>query len=191
MELQVKSRNAKLSDDLNEYIQRRASKLDRVNERITDAKLELRESPAHRDGVRFTAQLTISTRRAILRAEDTGTDIRATIDMAIDKMNRRIKRFHERKIGRGRREAVSLGELAVTQAEALETPDLDGDDAASGAVARVKRFKIQPMDSEEAIEQLELLGHDFFVFFNPDSGTLNVLYRRKDGDYGVIEPDLA
>jgi putative sigma-54 modulation protein len=189
MELQVKTRNVKLSDDLNEYIQRRASKLDRVNERITDAKLELRESPAHRDGVRYTAQLTISTRRAILRAEDTGTEVRATIDMAIDKMNRRIKRFHERKIERGRREAVSLGELAVTQAEELELPEPDDD--TTGAVARVKRFKIQPMDSEEAIEQLELLGHDFYVFFNPDSGTLNVLYRRKDGDYGVIEPDLA
>ena len=189
MELQVKTHNMKLSDDLNEYIQRRASKLDRVNERITDAKIELREAAAHHPGERFTVQLTISTRRAILRAEDRGAELRTTVDMAIDKMNRRIKRFHERKIHRGRREAMSLGQLAVEHADALELPELDDDDA--GAVARIKRFKIQPMDSDEAIEQLELLGHDFYVFFNPDSGVLNVLYRRKDGDYGVIEPDLA
>jgi putative sigma-54 modulation protein len=188
MELQVKTHNLKLSDDLHEYIQRRASKLDRVNERITDAKIEVREASTHRPDQRFTVQLTISTRRAILRAEDRGADVRATVDLAIDKMNRRIKRFHDRKIHRGRREAMSLGELAVVQAAELETPEPED---GLGAVARTKRFKIQPMDSDEAIEQLELLGHDFYVFFNPDSGVLNVLYRRKDGDYGVIEPDLA
>lgn len=190
MELQVKTHNVTLSDDLNEYIQRRASKLDRVNERITDAKMELREAPSHRDGARYTAQLTITTRRAILRSEDRGTDIRATVDLAIDKMNRRIKRFHDRKVHRGRRDAVNLGELAVNQADALEALE-PADDEAAEPVVRVKRFKMQPMDPDEAIEQLELLGHDFFVYYNPDAGKLNVLYRRRDGGYGVIEPDLA
>lgn len=189
MELQVKTHNLKLSDDLNEYIQRRAGKLDRVNERITDAKIELREASAHRDGLRYTAQLTITTPRAILRAEDRGNDVRATVDMAIDRMNRRIKRLHERKIGRGRRAAVNLGELAVAQADAVEAAEPD--ELEVGNVARTKRFKIQPMDVDEAIEQLELLGHDFFIFYNPDAGKLNVLYRRKDGGYGVIEPELA
>jgi putative sigma-54 modulation protein len=104
-------------------------------------------------------------------------------------MNRRIKRLHERKIGRGRRAAVNLGELAVAQADAVEAAEPD--ELEVGNVARTKRFKIQPMDVDEAIEQLELLGHDFFIFYNPDAGKLNVLYRRKDGGYGVIEPELA
>ena len=189
MELQVKAHNVTLSDDLRDYIERRAAKLDRVQEPISDARVELREQPSHRDGKRFTAQITIITKRAILRAEDHSTDIRAAVDLAVDRMNRRIKRFHDRKVHRGRRAAVNLGVLAVEQTDALAR--LESDDEDAGTLTRTKRFKIQPMDINEAIEQLELLGHDFFVFFNAERGNVNVLYRRKSGDYGVIDPELA
>lgn len=189
VDLLIKSHNHKLSDELREYIESHAGKVDRVNERITEAKFEVREDPSHRDGQRYTVQFTIATKRSILRAEERGTDLRAAIDIVIDKMNRQIRRFHERRIKRNRRDAVGLGVLAAdTSVEQL--PETDGDDRALDLL-RTKRFKVQPMDVAEAIEQIDLLGHDFFVFYNAEVGQLSVLYRRRDSGYGLIVPELA
>jgi putative sigma-54 modulation protein len=189
MQVQLKAQNFKPSSELHDYVQRRASKLDRVNERVTDAKLELRHEQNRREGERYIAQFTIATRGAILRAEDRAVEARAAVDLVVDKMNRQIRRLHDRKIQRGRRDALSLGELAVSQMDAAELaePDLDEE----REIVRTKRFKVQPMDTTEAVEQLELLGHDFFVYFNADTNRMSVLYRRRDGGYGVIEPEIA
>jgi len=189
MDLHIKTHGFKLTDSMREHIDAHTGKLDRINERITEAKLEVRDEPSHRDGQRYIAQFTIATKRAILRAEERGADPRATIDAVIDKMNRQIRRFHDRKIARNRRDAVSLGVLAADDSIEMADPDSDAGDA--GQVVRRKSFKIQPMDVPEAIEQIELLGHDFFVFYNPDDSKLNVLYRRRDGQYGLIVPELA
>src|SRR5215213_10295718 len=105
MEVQVKAHNFKPSVELDDYIQRQAAKLDRVNERVVDAKLELRHEQHRREGERYVAQFTIATRGAILRAEDRATEARAAADLVIDKMNRQIRRMHDRKIHRGRRDA--------------------------------------------------------------------------------------
>jgi putative sigma-54 modulation protein len=189
MEVHVKAHNFKPSPELLEYVQRRSTKLDRVNERVVEAKLELRHEQNRRDGERYVAQFTIATRGAILRAEDRATEARAAVDLVVDKMARQIKRMHDRKVHRGRRDALSLGQLAVSQLDAIEIEEPDTTE--DGLIVRTKRFKIQPMDTAEAVEQLELLGHDFFVYYNPETSRMNVLYRRKDGGYGVIEPDIA
>ncbi|HUG16056.1 MAG TPA: ribosome-associated translation inhibitor RaiA [Thermomicrobiales bacterium] len=194
MDVMIKAHNFKLSDGLREYVEKRVSKLDRVNERITEAKFEIREQPHHSPDERFKAQFTIATRKAILRAEDRSEDAHAAIDIVTDKMARQIRRFHDRKIKRTRRDAVNLGMLAADQSETstalieeavLETGDVDG------VVVRTKRFAVLPMDIAEALEQIELLGHDFFVFYNLDTSQLNVLYRRRGGQFGVLEPELA
>jgi putative sigma-54 modulation protein len=193
MELQIKAHNIRLSDDLREYIDKRVGKLDRVNERIIEAKFELRQEKSHNPTQRFIAQFTIATPRSILRAEEKNTDPNAAIDIVTDKMARQIKRFHERKIHRSKRSAVNLGLLAADQSpELLPASFEDGDDEAIDAsVVRTKRFPVLPMDTAEAIEQIELLGHDFFVFHNHETNQFNVLYRRQDGQYGVLEPELA
>jgi putative sigma-54 modulation protein len=193
MEVQIKSHNIKLSDDLREYIQKRVSKLDRVNERITEAKFELRREKSHNPTERFIAQFTIVTRRTILRAEEKNTDPNTAIDLVTDKMARQIRRFHDRKVHRSRRDAVNLGLLAAEHSPEMAPPtDIeDEDELINASVVRTKRFTVQPMDTAEAIEQIELLGHDFFVYHNLDSNMINVLYRRKDGQYGLLEPELA
>lgn len=188
MDLLIKTHNFKLDDATRQYIESHTSKLDRVNERITEAKFELREEPRHRDGRRYVAQFTIATKRAILRAEERAPELRAAIDGVIDKMSRQIRRFHDRRIHRNRRDAVNLGVLAATSAPEIEVEE-DGN--LPGRVVRTKRFKVQPMDPAEAIEQIELLGHDFFVFYNADTSQLNILYRRKDDQFGLIIPELA
>lgn len=194
MDLQIKSHNIRLSDDLREYIEKRVNKLDRLKERIIEAKFELRQEKSHNPAQRFVAQFTIATPRSILRAEEKNTDPNAAIDIVTDKMARQIQRFHERKIHRSKRSAVNLGLLAADQSPELLPPsieDQDEDDIPDGAVVRTKRFPVLPMDTAEAIEQIELLGHDFFVFHNHETNQFNVLYRRKDGQYGVLEPELA
>ncbi|HQX63543.1 MAG TPA: ribosome-associated translation inhibitor RaiA [Thermomicrobiales bacterium] len=195
MEIQVKTHNITLTDGAREYIDKRVGKLDRINERITDAKLELREEPHHNPTQRFVAQFTIATKHAILRAEERNTDITTAVDLVTDKMARQIRRFHDRRTRRDRRAAIGLGEFAADQMNPdllLTEPAVDGDeDEELGQIVRTKRFNILPMDTAEAIEQMELLGHTFFVFFNPDTNRMSVLYRRHDGKLGVLEPELA
>lgn len=192
MDIQIKAHNIRLSDDLHDYIQKRVSKLDRVNERIIEAKFELRQEKTHNPTQRFIAQFTIATPRSILRAEEKNTDPNAAIDIVTDKMARQIKRFHERKVHRSKRDAVNLGVLAADQSlDLLPASFEDDDDAPENNVVRTKRFRVLPMDTAEAIEQIELLGHDFFVYHNHETNQFNVLYRRKDGQYGLLEPELA
>jgi putative sigma-54 modulation protein len=198
MELQIKTHSMKLDDGLREYIGKRVEKLDRINERITEAKFELREEPHHNPTVRYVGQFTIVTSRGILRAEEKNADPNTVVDLVTDKMARQIRRFHDRKINRTKREAVNLGLLAADQAEQGElvmSPDtdtgFDADGEMTTTIIRSKRFSVLPMSSEEAAEQMELLGHDFFVFFNPESSQMNVLYRRRDGALGLLEPELA
>lgn len=194
MDLQIKAHNIRLSDDLRDYIEKRVSKLDRVNERITEAKFELRQEKTHNPTQRFIAQFTIATPRSILRAEEKNTDPNAAIDIVTDKMARQIKRFHERKVHRSKRSAVNLGLLAADQSAELLPPPIDDEDddpMPDGVIVRTKRFQVLPMDTAEAIEQIELLGHDFFVYHNHETNQINVLYRRRDGQYGLLEPELA
>jgi putative sigma-54 modulation protein len=131
---------------------------------------------------RQVAQLTIrSDRGIILRAEERTGDMFASIDAVMDKMSRQIARYKGKR-QKSRREAPPE-ELGMP----IEDMSIVEDDA---RVVRNKRFSLVPMVEEEAIEQMELLGHDFFVFFNADEDGVNVLYRRKDGNYGLLIPEL-
>ncbi|MCO5175524.1 MAG: ribosome-associated translation inhibitor RaiA [Thermomicrobiales bacterium] len=195
MEIQIKTHNLKLNDDTREYIEKRVAKLDKVNERIVDAKFEIRREAHHNPTQKYIAQFTIATKQAVLRAEERNSDITAAVDLVTDKMARQIRRFHDRRTKRDRRSAVGLGQLAADQIQTDATvgvdPGVDEQDSDAEMVVRTKRFDVMPMDTAEAIEQMELLGHDFFVFYNPDSSRMSVLYRRQDGGFGVLEPELA
>ncbi len=196
MEVQIKAKDYKVSPGLREFIQGRVNKLDRFVGRVTEAKLEVTHERPRTGGERLRAQLTIATGRSILRAEEQDADVRRAIDLAVEKMSRRIQRYHSKRVDHGKRPSV---------AEFTAPPELVGaDGAASGAetavavdadepdgrydVVRTKRFVLKPMLREEAIDQLELLGHDFFAFLDAEDNQVNVLYRRKDGAYGLIQP---
>jgi putative sigma-54 modulation protein len=123
--------------------------------------------------------------------------VRKAINLVVDKMEKQARRVGERRTARKR-----TGTPSVTVAEPIEAPatddlldasdDFDADGFEEiGAVVRIKRFAVKPMDVDEAIEQMELLGHDFFLFHNADESTMNVLYRRNDGSYGLLAPDNA
>lgn len=196
MDVQIKTKNIRLTDALETYIQRKYQKLEKVNVRVIDAKLEARSDRKKTGGDHYVVQLTIATPDNILRAEESNADLHTAIDLAIVRMERQIRRFRDKQVFQRRRQKA-LSHSAVTQPilpeEVADIPldDLEDDEPPIETLVRRKRFKLQPMDENEAIEQMELLGHDFFVFFNPEEAQINVLYRRRDGQYGLILPELA
>jgi putative sigma-54 modulation protein len=195
MDVQIKTRDLKMTDGLQEYIDTRVERLGRVKEPVIDAILELRGEKPRSGGELTVAQFTIRTNSRILRTEERDHDPHVAIDQAVDRMERQIRRYRDKKIfvPRRRRQAHANQAMEVdtlTTEDPFDILDEEEQELETRTAVRHKRFTILPMDETEAIEQMELLGHDFFVFFNPDDGQINVLYRRHDGEYGIIQPEL-
>jgi putative sigma-54 modulation protein len=158
-------------------------------DRVVDAKLELR-ALHNRVGPDITAaQITIRSGREVLRAEERAADQMVAIDQAFDKLERQIRRVHDKRSRRhaAGQETIRGGVLESESISAIDEADLD-DEQDVGDLVRTKRFSVKPMDVEEAIEQMELLGHDFFLFHYVDEDIPSVVYRRRDGAYGLLIP---
>jgi putative sigma-54 modulation protein len=184
MELIIKGKNVDLTDRLQDYVERKMGKLDRYLPNITEVRVELALEGTKAAQDRQVCQLTVRSNGTILRAEDRSDDIFTAIDTVLDKMYRQIARYKGKRQNRWKGAGAPMPEpLPVELEEEVEEPE--------PRIVRFKRFLMTPMLPEEAVEQMELLGHDFFVFFNGDEGEINVLYRRQDGTYGVIQPELA
>jgi len=180
MELTITGKNMEISDRIREYVDKKAGRLDRYLRGIDDASLELTRQSAKSAEDRHIAQLTVRVSGTILRAEERAADVFTAFDAVMDKMYRQIIRYKTRRRGRGR-----------AQREELQPPIEEYEEEAPRQIVRSKRFVVLPMDEEEAAEQMELLGHDFFLFLSASTGELNIIYRRWDGNYGLIEPELA
>jgi putative sigma-54 modulation protein len=192
VEMHIRSVDIAMTDELRSYAQKRVEKLTRLLDRAEDAQLEVRKRPQRSGGEITAVQVTIRAGRHLLRAEEQDYEPTKAIDQAIDKMASQVRRFHDR---RSRRQATKP-ERAETLSDfqplaEIDETDLEEDGADLHRIARTKRFVMKPMSPDEAIEQMELLGHTFFVFFNSDESQINVVYRRNDGSYGLIVPDMA
>src|SRR5215831_10686854 len=181
--VQIHSRDLSLTPRLREYVERKVSRLDHYLPTISEARVDLAEVRSARSAAdREVAQLTVWARGVMLRAEESKDDMFAAVDAVLDKMQRQISRYkgkHWRGRHPGAADSVQVaGEEAEAAAEAEEEPP--------ASVVRRKRFALAPMNETEAIEQMALLGHEtFFVFYNADTNRVDVLYRRKNGDYGL------
>ena len=183
MQLNVKGKNFEVTDRLRKYVDQKVGKLDRYLPGIIDAWVELSVEDTKAAQDRQVCQITLRTDRVILRAEERSDDMFTSIDTVLEKVNRQIDRYKGKRKNR-RRGAGAAAEPGVAEAEAVEAEE------EAAEIVRVKRFPITPMPPEEAIEQMELLGHDFFVFYNAEVGQINILYRRKDGNYGLLQPEV-
>jgi len=179
-----------VSTRLREYVEKKVLKLDRYLPTISEARVDLAEERNARSAAdRHVAQLTIHANRVVLRVEERKDDIFAAVDAVLDKMQRQIERY-KGKHWRGRGHGVGVEALAALPEEVEET-SVEAL-APAGVVVRRKRFTLTPMNEAEAIEQMQMLGHhDFFVFYNADSNRINVLYRRRTGDFGLIDPEIG
>jgi ribosome hibernation promoting factor len=178
MQFQVKGRNLEISDALRSYAEEKLGKLER---QLTDPRVELELAVEKNPSIaeNHVAEATIWTNGPVLRAREASSDMRASIDQLVEKLERQVNRYRTRARSRRRR-------AARANESASETIPVVADE--EPLIVKTKQFAVNPMSPEEAVLQLELIGHDFFVFRDAASGEVNVVYRRRDGDYGLIEP---
>ncbi len=180
MELQITGRNIELSPVVRNYVERKLGKLGRHLRNIMGAKVEVFEEGTKSPQQRFVAQVILDTSNTVFHSEERAEDLFTAIDKVVDTLDRQIERYKGKRYDK--RRGRSLAKSAFEEPLAAEP---------ARKVVKVKRFLIKPMSLAEATDEMELLGHDFFLFLNAETEELNLLYRRKDGNYGVIEPELG
>lgn len=174
MRISINGKNIEVSDYLRDLVTKKVSKLDKYFPEDTEAHVLL---AVERN--RHIVEVTIPYSGGIIRGEEVSGDMYASIDTVLAKVEKQITRHRTKLEKTLRADAFMEADFA----------DYDDEEDEAGSVVKVKRFSIKPMDVEEAVLQMELLGHSFYVFQNADDGQVNVVYKRKDGNYGLIEPE--
>ena len=179
MQFHVMGRNLEVSDAIRSYAEQKLAKLERqLNDPRVELELAVERNPSI--AANHVAEATIWTHGPVLRAREASSDMRASIDQLVEKLERQVKRYRSQGRSR-RRKAARAGESANDVMPVVP-------DEAEPLIVKTKQFTVNPMIPEDAVLQLELIGHDFFVFRSADTGDVNVVYRRRDGNYGLIEP---
>ncbi|MDY6892709.1 MAG: ribosome-associated translation inhibitor RaiA [Chloroflexota bacterium] len=187
MELVIKGKNVEITEETEAYIRRKITKLERHLPNMDEIKVELSQEMTKAAENRYVAQVTISNHGSLLRGEERAVSTTAAIDSVTDVLNTQIERFKGKIYRSHRRSLPPEKQLAADQTGA--EPELPVDEE-TARIVKTKRFLVKPMSPEEAADQMELLSHNFFIFFNAENERFNVLYRRGDGNYGLIEPEL-
>ncbi len=182
--IEITVKNMELTDRIRTYVIKKFEKIDRLLGEIENAHVVLSYAKSAREPAdRQVTEITLHGKGFILRTEERADDILTSIDNAIDKLSRQIERFkgkRQRIRSGASRTAESEQEKMITQEETLPT------------IVRRKQFFLEPMDEQEAIEQMKLLAHEnFFLFYNINTNSIAVLYVRRDGTLGLIEPKMA
>ena len=191
MNIVVRGKGINVSERVEEYVEKKVGKLERYLPIIDEARMELSQEDTRSAQHRMIAQLTVRAHGKVLRAEERDQDLFAAIDLVSDKMQRQISRFKDRLYSRGQMRGTETMRMPEEPELLPEMLDEGEEQGPVGAIVRTKIFMVTPMNPEEATEQMELLGHDFFVFYNSDVNAINVLYRRHTGDYGLLQPEMA
>jgi len=178
MELRINGKNTEVLPAARDYIERKLGKLARHLPQIMESKVEITEEKTRSPKQRFVVQITVNSKGTLLRAEHRAEDLFQAVDKTVATMQRQIEHYKGKHYDKGRRDSLAKGGLS---AEAPEPQPM---------LTKNKRFIVKPMPPDEAIDQMELLGHNFFLFYNIDSDGINLVYRRRDGNYGLIEPEL-
>ena len=191
MQLVLKGKNFVISDRIREYVEKKIGKLDRYLPDIGETRVEITEEKTKSAKDSKIVQVTLRTNGTILRAEERSEAIYACIDAAVDKIHRQIVRYKGKRTDRWRGQGHInrphddvLPELEQSVIEAIAEEN-------EREIVRTKRFMVHPMSEEEAIDQMQLLGHNFYIFYNDNVGRINVVYRRSDNNYGLLDPELA
>ncbi len=176
MIVNVRGKNIEVTPALEEHVYGRLQKLDKFFDEDTQVQVVLNVA----GGGAHIVEATVHFNGLILRSEEATGDMYASIDMMVDKLEKQVSKYKDKLQERLQQGGIrSVNEILTPGEEEDEEP----------RVVRTKRFLLKPMDVEEAILQMNLLEHNFFVFMNAETETINVLYRRKDGNYGLIEPE--
>lgn len=177
MKIQVRGKNVQVTDALKEYVEKRLGKLDRFFDNAPEAVVTLVvEKDRHR------IEVTMPLNGYILRGEEESLDMYTSVDLVVEKLEKQISKYKTKFNKKNKEQSIRDMNVAMTE---RKDPNAD-----IPQVVKTKRFAIKPMPVEEAVLQMNLLGHSFFVFSNAETEEVNVLYKRKDGNYGLIEPEF-
>jgi putative sigma-54 modulation protein len=191
MELTVRSRNGKVTERQRQHIDEKLNKLARYMDGINSATVEVQSEQLRSAGETYRVQVTlVGEHGVILRAEEQAGDLFSAVDAVQQVLERQIKRYKEKYWRRGRgRKGERITPVEAEPAPVAVATAEDEEESPQPVVIRTKQFSLRPMFVDDAIEQMELLGHNFFVFQDGESSKMAVLYRRRDGNYGLIVPE--
>jgi len=181
MKFEIRGKNIEVTDALRDYATKRLSKLEKYIDDVKSAQVAMSV-----EGDRHKVEVTIPLNGVILRGEESSEDMYSSIDMVEEKLEKQIEKYKTR-LYRSNRGA---GLKKALRDELKQAVEAGANPVENFKIVRTKRFALKPMNEEEAIMQMNLLGHSFFVFFNAESEEVNVVYRRRDSNYGLIEPEF-
>jgi len=180
MRINISGKNMEITEAMRDRVEKRLYRLERYFWDDVDVQVRLTQEK----GARNIAEITVFIGSTILRAEETSSDMYASVDKAIDKLVSQLRKHHTKFADRLRAAEIPA---AAAPAEAEAEPE----EETAPSLVRVKRFAVKPMSVEDAIEQMELLDHSFYLFVDAESHNTCVVYRRHDGNYGLLEPENA
>jgi putative sigma-54 modulation protein len=180
----IQAFNCEVSDDNRKHIEDKVDGLERLWPRVDEAQIRITEVRG-----RYVTEITLVSGGLITRGEERSGNLRSAFDTALGRLEQQLRRHKERELSRrNRRESNGNGNAPVVDSNQARPSDKAADTADEDRMVRVKRFALKPMAPEEAVLQMDLLGHNFFVFRHADNNQVSVVYKRQDGGYGLIEP---
>lgn len=185
MKYNIRGENVEVTGAIKQYIEKKVGKLERYFDTPPTSDVNVNLS-VYNDEQQI--EITIPMTNLLLRAEEQHADLYAAIDLVVDKLERQIRKYKTKVNRKVRQKGAPKHIFAEMEKEAIRENGIEEEDEDNFEIVRTKRFDLKPMDSEEAILQMDMLGHTFYVFTNAESGDTNVVYRRRDGRYGLIEP---
>lgn len=181
MDLQMTGTNIEITPEAQQYVERKLGKINKHLPDIIDTKVEISEEKTKSPQEHYLVRVTVNSGvgGAVFHGEERAEDLFKAVDKVVAVVSRQMEKHKGKLYDRGRGNPLARGKYNHVETEKTDRK-----------VVKTKRFIIEPMSLEEAIERMEELGHSFFLFFDPDAGEVRLLYRRNDGNYGIIEPEL-
>ena len=194
MELQITGINIQITPVIRRYVERKMGRLNKHLPNIIESKVEISEEKTKSAQQRYLVRSTVASPGAAFHGDERGEDLFRAIDKLSAIMTRQLEHYkgkHYEQKKKGNPLARSAGNEATEAIETIETIEATETTEHVRKVVKVKHFALKPMTTTEAIEQMELMGHSFFLYFDAEVEEFKLLYRRKDGDYGLIEPEIG
>jgi putative sigma-54 modulation protein len=183
MKIVIKGNNVKVTQSLRDYVTDKIGRLSKYYDKVSRAEVELQYQDNKSAEETQRVEVTLTANGSIFRCEEASISMYASIDIAAEKLERQLKRFKQKQVGRGR------GIKHSADLDPISPPYEDTPGKREPEIVRTKKFAVKPMTPSEASLQMEMLNHSFYVFLNSDTDQINVLYARNDGDFALIEPE--
>ncbi len=188
MDFIIRSRNIELDDKIKSYTEKKIkNKIDKILDKVIKLEVKFIFEKNPRINLNNVAEVTVFTSGSVIRATDSGGDVFEAVDKVNNKLERLIKKYKDKLVDKARK---SNARKEAGEVEKIDRKIGDTEDKIRKSIVKTKTFALKPIPPEEAVLQMEMLGHDFFVFINSETERTAVVYRRKDKNYGLIEPSI-